>query len=1830
MDIKLLPELLENVNYSLFINGQKMIRSVKIENGGDDIEGAELRITSNPEIFEPVSLPVDLIPGGKTLEVTGADPLIDAGKLINSTERFTVNIRTFLFLNGAEEAAAQADSTVTVLPFDQWAGTSSCVEYLSAFITPNHPQLAGIISRASDYLSDWTGNGAFDAYQTEDPDRCLKQAAAIFAAIQEQNIIYVTVPPTFDEGQRVRLCDMVLDQKQANCLDMSLLYAACLEAVGLNPILVLFEDHVFAGLWLEDLKLSEPVTDDASAVSKRVAKGVSEMAIVESTMMCSGEQKKEFDDARRLAETKLMSDRVTQIIDVKRCRLSNIAPLPMRIMTDEGYKIQRDETEGDKITSAPSETAQKLTIRTDSLYTDEYSRKTSWERKLLDLGLRNSLINLRLTKSYVPFLVPSLEQFEDFLSDGREFNIHPKPAEFDVAAEDITFESIASVEKVKELLESELANGRVRSSATDAELKQKLKDLYRSAKVSIEENGANTLYIAVGFLKWYESEVSQKARYAPLILIPVEVVRRSISEGYKIRLRDDDAQMNITILEKLKQDFGIIIEGLDGDLMEDDHGINVKGILSEIRRTIMGQKNWDVINACCLGIFSFSQFVMWNDMKNRAEELQRNDIVRSLMEGKLAWEAEPMEIGDKVDEGDVFLPLSADGSQLFAIKAASEGKSFVLHGPPGTGKSQTITSMIADNLARGKRVLFVAEKMAALEVVYNRLSNIGLQPFCLELHSNKAKKSAVLEQLRIASEITKTTSPEEYKIKTDEIARLREELNGYASALHKTQECGMSLYEMVDMYQENIGAPDIGLADDALLDTLDRTKISNATLLAEKLASSMKIAGSVADSQLKAVTDTTYSQKIRSLLDENTAKIKSGLEGLDKAARPLCEGEPTFDDINRISSDIEDKKAHKAASDKIRSDLSARWKDSFFDLDAKMILDELAKAKLKWALPKMLAENAVIKSLKQHSKSSVNKVSLENDLQLQMKYKEESSLASSLDDKMTSFESAYAEYRSASENYAELLKVRGPEGTSTISSEMDTYDQILASKGALKEWIGFNSAAKELDDIGFNSVTNAARSGLPADQVKGALLRQIAYSLAVRTIDNEPALSSFSGIMFDDKVSQFTRLDKEVMELTKKEIYCRLASNVPNFTKEAAQSSELGILQRAIRSGGRGVSIRKLIKDIQTLLPRLCPCMLMSPLSAAQYLDPSLELFDMVVFDEASQIPTCKAVGALARGKTAVIVGDPKQMPPTSFFMAEQTDEEHLDEEDLESILDDCLALSMPETHLLWHYRSRHESLITFSNRKFYDNRLYTFPSVNDRESKVTFVPVDGIFERGKNRTNRAEAEAVIGEIRRRCHDGELSKRSVGVVTFNINQQNLIDDLLQEACKDDQELEKWAYDSEEPLFIKNLENVQGDERDIILFSVGYGPDEEGNIYMNFGPLNRDGGWRRLNVAVSRARYEMKVFSTLTPEMINLSRSSAEGVAALKSFLEFAQGREIPVTENTLFSTDSMRSSVADEIARRLREAGYETVRSVGRSEYKIDIGVIDQEDPEKYRLGILLDGIPYRNSRTARDRDISQISVLQGLGWTLHRVWTMDWWDDPDKEINKIIEILTRAPEPDPDPEPPKDNPEETEQETAQAEETDKTEGATEASSVSEYEQYKTAGLPALDLGGSKPSDNRALIGDLLSKVIEAEAPVSRSVAVKRIAEATGLQKNTRSLNEQVGICKDQLRLKVTKEGEKEFFWTENSDPQKYDSFRVTVNKEREITDIPKEEIANAVIQVIGDQISLSHQDLIKEGAKALGFMRLGTKVSEAMENAISYADSSGRIHKGPNGNWIL
>jgi superfamily I DNA and/or RNA helicase/very-short-patch-repair endonuclease len=459
---------------------------------------------------------------------------------------------------------------------------------------------------------------------------------------------------------------------------------------------------------------------------------------------------------------------------------------------------------------------------------------------------------------------------------------------------------------------------------------------------------------------------------------------------------------------------------------------------------------------------------------------------------------------------------------------------------------------------------------------------------------------------------------------------------------------------------------------------------------------------------------------------------------------------------------------------------------------------------------------------------------------------------------------------------------------------------------------------------------------------------------------------------------------------------------------------EMASVLRELAKQRAHLPVRQLVHRIPNLLPKLKPCLLMSPLSVAQYLDATHSNFDAVVFDEASQIPVWDAVGAIARGKQLVLVGDPKQLPPTNFFnRADDADDSGMDNaedapvQDLESILDECLGAGLPTLRLEWHYRSRHGSLITFSNHRYYDSRLITFPSpvTNDLAVKLKVLP--GVYDRGASRTNRIEADAIVKEIVEHFSDDAKRKLTMGVVTFNQTQQRLIETLLDEELRKSPELERRiAEHGPERLFVKNLENVQGDERDFILFSITYGKDAAGKMPMIFGPLNQDGGQRRLNVAITRARVGVTIFSSIRPEEIDLSRTRSAGVTDLKNYLEFAIKGPRAIVEQSLPTGLEPDSPLEIEVIRALRDKGRVVHPQVGCSGYRIDMAIVHPTEPGKYLLGVECDGATYHSMPTARDRDRLRQFVLEGLGWTLHRIWSTDWWTDSESEIQKLEATL--------------------------------------------------------------------------------------------------------------------------------------------------------------------------------------------------------------------------------
>jgi very-short-patch-repair endonuclease len=578
----------------------------------------------------------------------------------------------------------------------------------------------------------------------------------------------------------------------------------------------------------------------------------------------------------------------------------------------------------------------------------------------------------------------------------------------------------------------------------------------------------------------------------------------------------------------------------------------------------------------------------------------------------------------------------------------------------------------------------------------------------------------------------------------------------------------------------------------------------------------------------------------------------------------------------------------------------------------------------------------------------------------------------------------------------------------------DRLRQALHAPDALRAWCATRAALDAAREAGLGPLVDAVLDGaLAPEDLPRAWERSALQGWWEDHLAREPALAAFRGVEHGAVVRRFQALDAEALTLARQEIAARVAARVPDLH---GPGDDLAFLRRQLQLQRRHQPVRRLFSRIGPILERIVPCALMSPLSVARYLDPALPGFDVVVFDEASQIPPWDAVGAIARGRQVVVVGDSQQLPPTTFFdTGGEDDDWPPDDEaltDTESILDEVVAAGLPELRLRWHYRSRHESLIAFSNHRYYDNLLHTFPSALREGLGVELRKVaDGVYDRGRSRTNRGEAEAVVAELVALLDRPAASRPTVGVVTFSLAQQRLIEDLV-DTVRAERPAVDAAFDDDlpEPAFVKNLESVQGDERDVMLFSIGYGPDRAGKVTMNFGPLNRRGGERRLNVAITRARERLVVFTSLSADAIDLLRTRAVGVAHLERFLAYAEhGIEALDRGARPAHEATFESPFEAQVHAALVRAGHTVHTQVGVSGYRIDLAVVDPDAPGRYLLAVECDGAAYHGAHGARERDRLRQAVLEGLGWRFHRVWSTDWWYERPAAERRLLEAVQEA-----------------------------------------------------------------------------------------------------------------------------------------------------------------------------------------------------------------------------
>lgn len=1841
-------ELLFDVSYGTYYCRLPLFSRLRLNNdGGTPVDALTVNFSGSTPLILPRSIELDEIPAASGVEI--AVPEILNPKFLAETQEPSSCTVTVSVLSGKEEVCSLSKE-ITCLPLDWWSGLEGNTEMLSLLVRPKLPDCRKILSDAALQLQKWGYSSEWSGYSGNDKNAVLSCAAAIFSALRAQNAEMLPSPDLSSPQQAGEIAG-ILKNKQATPLQAAVFYASCLESAGFNPVICLGAGGIVAaGVWLKDSCSSSSCQDDMSAVERHIRDGVNNMAIIDAGDLFA-HKNASFTTSCAHFSAALKRGEYDVCLDIGRCRIGGLFPLPIKVERKGSFELLDEKSFA--YDNKPEELKDLSRLKREK----GASRERTWQRRLLDLSLKNNLLAFKTGGDCLRIVAADAASFAEGIESGETFTLMPAEEKLSSAGSDLEKRAL------RELVRVELSSGIVRSHADAAQLAEVSASLIRKANVTLEEAGANTLCLAIGFLKW-KKEGGEKL--APLVLLPV-TLQKNRRRGFTLTC-DEDFSVNTTLLEFLKREFDIDLRGVE------DEKLSVGEILSLFGAGTAEMKGWEVTDDVYIAQFTFARYAMWSDVKNNIEIYKKNPLIASLLAGasRLPARKTGARREDDIPPCEIVAPLPCDSSQFEAVAESAAGTTFVLHGPPGTGKSQTITNMIANAVNAGKRVLFVAEKQAALSVVKKRLNEIGIGNFCLEFTSGKpADKSALISSLQKTLDLAGTSCESAFAEEGEKQLKLREALARPYAALHKKRSLGPSVYEGILYYFRNRKAPELMNIESTFYDSLSKEKLQKCEDMLMRAQAAAKECGGVYRSPFENVNITEFSEQIKDSVlcaaEVLLAELKHfrnymGLF-LETFGQKLSNFTPkkaeNFVRIVEILASGElggffscdEKQMHAFFNASLAYDRALTlWYKRFDSLPDLEKFPEKLRAELEKWDENYRSSRDVLAAIRRINKCGKTPLSVKEEAEwvkracdladAERKIRQNTPLSAAF----TSFTGAFNEkkrdafmqplyalhdlcarvfmdynsgafnsvcHRIAGGSAKPLIKgilaaakafnaakssfLKVTKASETLFEDEDIFDCYTSRCGALIDnadmlagWCAYKKTAKELSSMGLSFVTSALESGaISGDKILSSFRKNVYRNFVQTNIPADEELSGFSAGAMDENSAKFATASELFAAESKAEIRRNLISRLPSSDTEGPLALELMAFKRRTSGNLKKLNVREFFAEIPQLLRVCAPCMMMSPSAVSQYLAAQPDLFDLLIFDEASQIPTCEAVPALARAQSAVIVGDPNQLPPTTFFMALGQEEEEPEAEDLDSVLDDCLALGIPQRHLRWHYRSEHESLIAFSNIMYYSGRLCTFPSPDAMDSRVKFRYIEhGVYDRGFSKCNKLEAEAVVAEVVRRLRDEKLRRKSIGIVTFSTPQQNYIEKLLSKALAE-KGLEEAAYEREEPLFVKNLENVQGDERDVIIFSVCYGPDRAGRISLNFGPLNQYGGWRRLNVAVSRARTDMLIFSSMRYSVIDLSRTNSRGVAGLKAFLEFAEkGRtSIAVKSDEMILN---REGIGKFVAEELSAYGYECRCDVGVSDFKIDVAVIDPKNRHNFVLAVLCDG---KSDFSVKDRNVMQVQTLKRCNWNVTRLYAINFFNNPKREIKKIKELLDRI-----------------------------CSGGKSASSGFKR-AYRAAKLEekTVDAQYVLGGENDAEITRMIKAVVAAEEPISARFLIKRVLSALGIFKFGVKLENKLNslIEKCAFRSEIVA-GVQYFFRTDKF--SSFDRYRVEEGAQlrTQDTDYSAYDVISAIRSILLSKVSLYCDELLVCVQREFKVHRLSDKFASFISACVDWGVQKG------------
>jgi very-short-patch-repair endonuclease len=1534
-------------------------------------------------------------------------------------------------------------------------------------------------------------------------------------------------------------------------------------------------------------------------------------------------------------------------------------------------------------------------------------------QELLDIGLRNNLISFRVAKKNLVFTEFDPANVFDALvlqQNTLGFVALGRPKMTDAVASneqlDEAERDLLAVMGQEEALQTDASESpgrrskqlRLSSPLGPEQLQLQLLKVHAEAKTHIEEKGVNVLYLAIGFLHWYEAAAANELRKAPLMLVPVTLERSNARERFTLRYTGDDLNTNQSLAAKMRSDFGLQLPDIDAE--GDFDTASLLGYFAQVQEAVRTQERWKVVPAeGVLGFFSFGKFLMYKDLDPKAwppsQAPADHPVIARLLQRGFSDAApaypDDVNIDRVVTPGEVHFVKDADSSQTQAILEARAGADLVIQGPPGTGKSQTITNLIADLVGQQKTVLFVAEKMAALEVVKRRLDECHLGDAVLELHSQQATKASVLKELSHALEQGRPMNDVgEDDLET--LRRLQAELNRYCDAV--SAPVGASGLAFVEILGRHLALkrawPDLVPLGFEPLKSWDQRMFRQQRDVVEALEIQVAAMGipkknafwgarrtyvtPVEEAEVRSALDAAIGHleelnRVVAALSERLALVQAvTLEDVAvtvRAARRAAEApklagvqlqtqdwqlrRDTLKSLLRAGYEMAEQRRLIGAQV-----IEAAWEQDFLSTRqallahgnkwwrflsgdwrrAKRFVQSIAAAPLAGGAVDMLAIVEGVLAYQHNKKVYDQHAGLAETLYgaqwqgLASDWEVLSRLTAwivalyedvgkgELPSGLVNFLAGHADAAGLGTQAAEIeQRVAGAtKALNRVAAGLElSFDELgldpartplpqvlerlrlwhtrLAELGAITR---FNALVKTLNGAGLGElVTYAASCERPAEL---PVLLELTWlsGLVAEAYRNTPVLQQFDRLQHERAIARFRALDLASLNHTQTRLARQIWENRPSLN----QMGEMDILRTELNKRRRHLPIRQLLERAGRAIGRIKPVFMMSPNSIANFLPPGALTFDVVIFDEASQVKAVDALGAIMRAKQAIVVGDTRQMPPTEFFGRElELDDDDNATNDIESILSLFKAAGCQERYLRWHYRSRHESLIAVSNAEFYENRLVIFPTagVNPYASGVSLEHLPhALYDRGHTRTNKLEAKAVAEAVLR--HAINTPQMTLGVAAFSVAQRDLIEVEVEMLRRQHPEAESFfTQHPHEPFFVKNLENIQGDERDVIFISVGYGRNETGRIAKNFGPLLREGGERRLNVLITRAKLAMRVFSNFTADDLELDAKDKHGLRALKSFLRYAQTRQLEVARETGKGVDSPFET---EVLLALQERGYAVEPQVGTAGYFIDLAVKDPERPGRYLLAVECDGAAYHSARSARDRDRLRQGVLEGLGWRFHRIWSTDWFRNRHLALERVVEAIEAARQAPLNTVPAQDAlavtvPHVIERATA----------SPESETVSTRRLYQKVSLPPMTAYALQEAPTQVL-AKLVTDVIAIEAPVHTSDLTRRLLEAFGVSRAGARIQarlEEALACCDSDGL-IVRRGD--FLYAPDRSEYAVRDRSQLAATEKNIDWVAPEEIEAALVEAVRGGFTMTESEAISAALDALGFSRATQKAT--------------------------